>query len=84
MTENGQQHHSWRTGSWTTPPAAAVEDGPDLLVTVVEGSDAWRRTSHGFVHDDAHALLVPPDGAVEVTFDADSAPWSPSADDALH
>jgi regulation of enolase protein 1 (concanavalin A-like superfamily) len=60
----------WSAGTWTTPPAAVVEDGPDLLVTAVEGSDAWRHTSYGFVHDDAHALLAPLDGAVEVTFDA--------------
>jgi regulation of enolase protein 1 (concanavalin A-like superfamily) len=62
----------WSAGSWTTPPAAVVEDGTDLLVTAVEGSDAWRHTSYGFVHDDAHALLAPlaATGAVEVCFDA--------------
>jgi regulation of enolase protein 1 (concanavalin A-like superfamily) len=60
----------WSAGAWTTPPAAVAEDGPDLLVTAVGGSDAWRHTSYGFVHDDAHALLAPLDGAVEVTFDA--------------
>ncbi|MGY5883619.1 DUF1349 domain-containing protein [Modestobacter lacusdianchii] len=61
----------WSAGAWTTPPVAASEDGPDLLVTAAKGSDAWRHTSYGFVHDDAHALLAPLDGAVEVTFDAD-------------
>ncbi len=47
-------------------------DGNDLVVTAVEGSDAWRTTSYGFIHDDAHALLapLPPDAAVEVEFDA--------------
>ena len=47
-------------------------DGNDLVVTAVEGSDAWRTTSYGFIHDDAHALLapLPPDTAVEVEFDA--------------
>jgi len=62
----------WAEGSWTHPPVAAVEEGDDLVVTAVEGSDAWRITSYGFVHDDEHALLVPlpPDAAVEVTFTA--------------
>jgi uncharacterized protein len=68
MTDDVQP---WSAGTWTTPPAAVAEDGPDLLVTAVEGSDAWRHTSYGFVHDDAHALLAPlaSPGAVEVTFD---------------
>ena len=61
----------WAAGTWTVPPAAVTEDGDDLLVTAIEGSDAWRHTSYGFVHDDAHALLapLPTAGAVEVTFD---------------
>jgi regulation of enolase protein 1 (concanavalin A-like superfamily) len=60
----------WSSGTWTTAPAAVAEDGTDLLVTAVEGSDAWRHTSYGFVHDDAHALLAPltSPGAVEVSF----------------
>ena len=64
--------HAWTDGTWTAPPAATAEDGADLLVTAVEGSDAWRHTAYGFVHDDAHALLTPLEhpGAVEVTFDA--------------
>jgi regulation of enolase protein 1 (concanavalin A-like superfamily) len=61
----------WTAGTWTTPPVAATEDGGDLLVTAAEGSDAWRHTAYGFVHDDAHALLAPLEAAVEVTFDAD-------------
>ena len=46
-------------------------DGTDLVVTAAEGSDAWRVTSYGFVHDNEHALLAPlPDGAaIEVDFD---------------
>lgn len=54
-------------------PQAVTEEGTDLLVTAVEGSDAWRHTSYGFVHDDAHALLaeLADPGAVEVSFDAD-------------
>lgn len=63
----------WSLGTWTTPPVEADDDGTDLLVTATEGSDAWRHTSYGFVHDDAHGLLAPmPTGtAVEVAFVAD-------------
>lgn len=63
----------WSAGTWSTPPVEAVEDGADLVVTAVEGSDAWRHTSYGFVHDDAHGLLapMPTPSAVEVTFDVD-------------
>lgn len=63
---------AWSAGRWTHPPAASVERGGDLLVTAVEGSDAWRVTSYGFVHESEHALLAPfPDGtAVEVEFTA--------------
>ncbi|MDO8106014.1 DUF1349 domain-containing protein [Isoptericola sp. b441] len=50
---------AWTSGSWTTPPQDVRTDGGDLLVTAVEGSDAWRHTSYGFVHDDAHGLLTP-------------------------
>jgi len=60
----------WSVGAWTNPPVSAVPDGTDLLVTAAEGSDAWRLTSYGFIHDDAHALLAPLTrrAAVEVTF----------------
>ena len=63
----------WSVGRWTTPPASAAEDGGDLLVRAVEGSDAWRTTAYGFVHDTEHALLAPlaADDAVEVSFTAD-------------
>ncbi|MET4639487.1 regulation of enolase protein 1 (concanavalin A-like superfamily) [Mycetocola sp. 2940] len=49
------------------------EDG--LRVTAREGSDAWRVTSYGFVHDSEHALLAPLAGgsAVEVSFRLDFA-----------
>src|ERR1044072_9293408 len=62
----------WHNGQWTHPPAAAVEQNGDLLVTAREGSDAWRETSYGFIHDSEHALLAPfPLGtAVEVEFTA--------------
>ena len=63
---------AWDEGQWTTPPADVKADGPDLVVTALEGSDAWRTTSYGFVHDNEHALLapLPPDSAVEVSFAA--------------
>lgn len=62
----------WGDGRWTNAPADVVEQDGDLLVTAVEGSDAWRVTSYGFVHENEHALLAPfPDGtAVEVEFTA--------------
>lgn len=50
---------AWTDGAWTTPPAAVVEAGAGLEVTAVEGSDAWRHTAYGFVHDTEHALLAP-------------------------
>ena len=50
---------AWTDGTWTTPPAdAQVIDG-ELHASAVEGSDAWRHTAYGFVHDSAHALLAP-------------------------
>ena len=63
----------WSDGRWTTAPAGAREDGDGLLVTAVEGSDAWRTTAYGFVHDTEHALLAPlePGTAMEVTFTGD-------------
>jgi regulation of enolase protein 1 (concanavalin A-like superfamily) len=62
----------WCGGTWTVPPVAVSEEGPHLLVTAAQGSDAWRHTAYGFVHDDAHLLLatLTEPGAVEVTFDA--------------
>lgn len=63
----------WSVGRWTTPPAAARETPDGLVVTAAEGSDAWRVTSYGFVHDTEHALVAPlaPGRAVEVAFSAD-------------
>jgi regulation of enolase protein 1 (concanavalin A-like superfamily) len=62
----------WSRGEWTNQPAAVVEQAGDLLVTAAEGSDAWRVTSYGFIHDTEHALLAPfpQDSAVEVEFTA--------------
>ncbi|WP_084038815.1 DUF1349 domain-containing protein [Demequina sp. NBRC 110053] len=57
-------------GAWTTPPVSARMDDSRLVVEAREESDAWRTTSYGFVHDDAHALLAPLGSAeaVEVSF----------------
>lgn len=65
----------WSSGTWTNEPVRTESDGDALLVTAREGSDAWRVTSYGFVHDDEHALLapMPPDTAVEVAFVLDFA-----------
>jgi nicotinamidase/pyrazinamidase len=61
----------WAEGAWTNPPAAVRADGEALEVTAVEGSDAWRHTSYGFVHDTEHGLLAPLEvgEAVEVTLE---------------
>ena len=63
----------WSDATWLNPPDAVEEDGGDLWVTAHEGSDFWRTTSYGFVHDDGHALLTdfPAGTAVEVAFVAD-------------
>jgi regulation of enolase protein 1 (concanavalin A-like superfamily) len=67
----------WRAGwghrDWLNPPPQVARDQDDLLVTAAEGSDFWRTTSYGFIHDTGHALLTDfPDGAAaEVTFIAD-------------
>ena len=57
-------------GTWTHEPEAVTFDGDVLRVTAVEGSDAWRTTSYGFVHDSEHALVQSMDGpsSVEVSF----------------
>ena len=60
----------WDEGGWTTEPEGVAVDGDDLLVTAREGSDFWRTTSYGFVHDDGHGLLagLPDHSAGEVAF----------------
>ncbi len=64
---------SWDDGTWTTPPVEVEKRDGGLRVTAVEGSDAWRHTSYGFVHDTEHALLAPfaHGTAMEVDFTAD-------------
>jgi uncharacterized protein len=61
---------AWNDGEWLNAPVSVVDDGDELLVTAAEGSDFWRTTSYGFIHDNGHALLRPlADGkAVEVSW----------------
>ncbi|MEO7587473.1 MAG: DUF1349 domain-containing protein [Arachnia sp.] len=57
-------------GSWTHPPQSVDAADGRVVVTAVEGSDAWCHTSYGFVHDSEHALLEPFGNAeaLEVSF----------------
>ena len=41
----------WDEGTWSTAPVDSRIEGADLVVTAAEGSDAWRVTSYGFIHD---------------------------------
>ena len=50
---------AWIEGTWTNRPTSVVGVGDAWEVTAVEGSDAWRHTAYGFVHDTEHALLAP-------------------------
>jgi regulation of enolase protein 1 (concanavalin A-like superfamily) len=65
--------HTWSSGTWLNEPVEAIEADGDLLVSAAEGSDLWRTTSYGFVHEDGHALLRPFEtrSAVEVSFVVD-------------
>jgi uncharacterized protein len=69
----GQRTLGWDEGRWLHSPASVQIDGPELVVSAEEGSDFWRRTSYGFVHDSGHALLadLAVGEAVEVSFVAD-------------
>lgn len=60
----------WSQGRWTTEPVRSEVVAEGLKVEAREGSDAWRVTSYGFVHDDEHALVapLPTEQAVEVDF----------------
>lgn len=70
----------WSEGNWTHAPASITGD-ERLVATAAEGSDAWRTTAYGFVHDTEHALLAPlaVGEAMEVTF---AAPWDGEFDQA--
>ncbi|SCL18752.1 hypothetical protein GA0070616_1583 [Micromonospora nigra] len=61
----------WAEGHWLHQPVRADRtDEGQLLVEPAAGSDFWRHTSYGFVHDDGPALLrdMPEGSAVEVSF----------------
>jgi regulation of enolase protein 1 (concanavalin A-like superfamily) len=72
---------SWTDASWTHEPHSTRTIDSQLEVVAVEGSDAWRRTAYGFVHDTEHALLAPlaVGEAMEVAF---RAPWDGQFDQA--
>ncbi|MFD2839398.1 DUF1349 domain-containing protein [Populibacterium corticicola] len=62
---------NWSEGTWTNEPAIThITDDGVLHVTAVEGSDAWRHTAYGFVHESEHALGVTfaPGTSMEVDF----------------
>ena len=63
----------WEAGRWLNQPPSVRREGSQLLVEAKEGSDFWRTTSYGFVHDDGHGLLAPLEvgEAVEVSFFAE-------------
>lgn len=63
----------WSAATWTHAPESVTREGDALRVRAVEGSDAWRHTAYGFVHDTEHALLAPfaVGTAMEVEFEAD-------------
>ena len=48
---------AWSEGSWTREPLSLREEGGALIAEAAEGSDWWRNTSYGFIHDDGHALV---------------------------
>lgn len=77
---------AWTDGTWNTPPvesniSESNDSGSHLVVTAREGSDAWRHTAYGFVHDNAHALMAPlaVSEAMDVSF---RAPWEGQFDQA--
>lgn len=68
-----QQQIDWNEGRWTHNPSHVEEHDGTLRVRAKEGSDAWRITSYGFIHDSEHALVRPFStmSAMEVTFKTD-------------
>ncbi|WP_433387360.1 DUF1349 domain-containing protein [Micromonospora sp. KLBMP9576] len=71
---DAQRTVDWSEGEWCNEPVRAEGAAAGtLLVQPAGGSDLWRHTSYGFVHDDAPALLAPlPAGqAMEVDFHLD-------------
>ena len=61
---------AWSEGVWTRTPVSQKFENGRLIVEAAEGSDWWRTTSYGFIHDDGHALLreFPQDSSIEVSF----------------
>ncbi len=72
---------AWAEGTWMNPPESIRTRGTALEATAAEGSDAWRHTAYGFVHESAHSLLAPlaVGESMEVSF---SAPWDGQFDQA--
>lgn len=58
---------------WLNEPARWRRDGGDLVISPDAGSDFWRLTEYGFIHDNGHALLTPSAGdfTASVTIAAD-------------
>jgi regulation of enolase protein 1 (concanavalin A-like superfamily) len=57
-------------GTLTTAPVDVGWNAGALRVAAARGSDAWRHTAYGFVHDTEHGLLapMPTNSALEVSF----------------
>jgi regulation of enolase protein 1 (concanavalin A-like superfamily) len=68
-----QRALGWNYGVWSAQPEAVEVRNGDLLVTAVNGSDFWRTTAYGFVHDNGHGLLgsFSEGDAMEVSFRLD-------------
>lgn len=47
---------------WLNEPERWSQDAGVLTICTQHGTDLWRRTHYGFVHDNAHALLHPATG----------------------
>ena len=70
-TQSASRDIPWDAGRWSNRPVSTrVSEDGTLYVMAAEGSDAWRHTSYGFVHDTEHALLVSftPRTSMEVEF----------------
>lgn len=63
----------WESGTWTHVPVSSAIGPAGMSAVAAEGSDAWRLTSYGFIHDSEHALVAPfaPGRGMEVSFVAD-------------
>ena len=61
---------AWSAGTWTREPISISEKNGAFVVEAAEGSDWWRTTAYGFIHNDGHALVkdFPQDSSMEVSF----------------